>query len=228
MPSYKYRRVRTTRRSDASAGASLRKRRRWYSEDEGGDDSSKKDGQDAQQDDDGFDFDALPDNVKQHIYGLRSEAKGHRLDKRDLAQQLTETKGKMSTLEESRKVELERKGDFETLTRQQEIELTELRIKAEKMERLEQAIIARNEVERQKLPEHMQDIVPEGLSAEELSEWLNTAVPKLTASPIPDLDGGAGGQSRGRRTTAKLSNEEKAIAANMRMTEEEYIAARDQ
>lgn len=226
MPRYNYRRVRTTRRSDARAGVSLLKRRKWCSDDDSGDDPQNKDGDDPQKDDDSFDFDALPDNVQQYIHGLRQESGKYRLGKKEMALKLAETENKMSNLEEARKVELEREGNFQELNRTQELELTDLRIKAEKAERLEKVMIANNETELAKIPEHLRELYPDG-TPEQQSTWLRKAVSKLTAPLIPDLDGGAGGQSRGQRTTVKLSNEEKAIAANMRMTEEEYQAARD-
>ncbi len=220
----RFNRARTVRRNNAEAIVDLRKRRIWYSDDSG-DDPPNKTGQDAPPDE--FDFDGLPDNVKQHIRGLRSEAKGHRLDKRDLEQKLADTEGKMTDLETSRKTELEREGNYEQLNRQQEQELVGLRLKAEKAERLEKSVIARNEVMLKKLPEHMQDLYPADLSPEQQSEWLDKAVPKLTAQPIPNLDGGAGGQGRSGGSTVKLSSEEKILAARMRMTDDEYKAARD-
>lgn len=225
MPSFY--RVRTIRRENAEAGVSLLKRRRWFDDGDGDDPLDTKTGADAPTGEDGsFDFEALPENVQQHIKGLRSEAKGHRLDKRDLEQKLDAVDKKMSALETARKTELERKDDFETLSREQETELVELRIKAEKAERLEEAVIARNATLVAKLPEHMRDLYPSELSPEDQSAWLDKAVPKLTATPPPNLDGGAGGQGRGGQSNVKLTSDEKKIAASMRMTDEEYIAAK--
>ena len=190
------------------------------------DEQTVEPGPDAQSDDP-FDFEQLPENVKSHIRGLRSEAKGHRLDKRDLEQQLTETTAKLSTAEESRKSQLERQGDYETLSRQQEQELAELRIKAEKADRLEKSIIERNTERVKKLPEHMRVLFPASLSPEDQSTWLDEAIPKLTAPPIPDFDGGAGGQGRrGSGSAVKLTSDEKKVAAAMGITEEQYAAGK--
>lgn len=227
MPSYS--RVKTIRRRNAEAGVSLFKRRTWCSDDEKGDDSPPKGkaGDDSPPgDDDNFDFEALPENVRKHIRGLRSEAKGYRLDKRDLEQKLGTAESKMTSLEQARKIELERRDDFETLSRELEAELIELRLKAEKAERLEKAVIARNEKLAARIPEHLRELYPSNLSPEEQSEWLDKALPKLTAPPIPDLDGGAGGQGRSR-SSVKLTADEKKIAAASGMTEEEWIAARE-
>jgi hypothetical protein len=223
MPSFK--RWKTIRRSDAEPGVNLCKRRRWYSGDDAGDDPQEQDGPGAQTGDD-FDLETLPEPVRLHILKLRSEAKGYRLDKRKLKEEIAAIEEKMLSREEARKAELERKGEFEALSRKQELELAELRVKAERADRLEQATIARNEEMLKKLPEHMRDLFPEGLSPEAQSAWLDTAVPKLTAPTIPDLDGGAGGQGRGAGggSGTKLTPDEKKMAAAMGMTEEEYVA----
>lgn len=220
-------RKRTIRRSDADAGASLRKPRWWYSDDGDGDDSPpENDNKSWKVGKDEIDldsFESLDPELKQHILALRGEAKGHRLDKRDLRQEVSELKGKMTTLEESRKTYLERQGNFEELSREQEQELAELRLKAEKADRLEQSVKESNEKRIAKIPENMRSLVPEA-SPESTSAWLDTNETKLTAPPIPDLDGGAGGRGKGGRSTAKLSADEKKMAAAVGMTEDEYAA----
>ena len=183
--------------------------------------------------------DASQDDIKRSLEDLsvdelvlevrktRSEAKGYRLDKRDLENRLTETEGKMTRLEKTQKDRLEKQGDYESLNRQQEIELDELRIKGEKADRLEQSVIARNQRQLEKLPENMRDLYPADMSPEAQSDWLDKAVPKLTAARIPDLDGGAGGHGSGGTRTPKLTKAEKEQAVKAGMTSDEWIAGKE-
>ena len=189
-------------------------------------DKDTPEGQDApENNDDSFDFDSLPENVKTHIRALRGEAKGYRLDKRDLEQQLTDTNSKLSSTEESRKKELERRGDYESISRQQEQELAELKIKAGEGERYREAVEATNAQRIEQLPEHLRDLVPD-VSPDAKAAWLDTALPKLTVAPIPDINAGAGGSGGSGKTTAKLSSDEKKIAAASGMTDEEWLVAK--
>ena len=155
-----------------------------------------------------------------------SEAKGYRLEGSDLRRKLTESEGKMTRLEKTQKDRMEKQGDYESLNRQQETELEELRIKGEKADRLEKSVIARNQRQLEKLPENMRDLFPSDMSPENQSDWLDKAVPKLTAARIPDLDGGAGGHGSGGTRTPKLNSYEKDAAAKAGMTEDEWSAAK--
>lgn len=217
-------RQRTIRRSDTDAGVSLRKPRRWYSDDGEGDDSQNSDGADAPPTDDkrGLE-DMTAEELVLEVRKTRSEAKGYRLDKRELEQKVSDIESKLTKAEQSRKAQLERDQNFEALSREQEQELEELRIKAKKADRLEQSVKESNEMRVAKIPEHMRSLVPE-LSPEGTSKWLDTNESKLTAPPIPDLDGGAGGRGKGGGKKPGLSSEEKIMAAKVGMTEEEYSA----
>lgn len=227
MPRYK--RVRTNRRHNAEAGVNLRLRRRWFDGDDDGDDPQGKipDGDNSSS---GHDKTALEDMTAEELILIvrqtRGEAKKSRIKRRNLEKELNDTKGQMSTVEKLRKQELEAEGNWKKLSDEQAIELARLGEIEAKAERLEASVIARNAKLVEKLPENMRDLYPSELSPEDQSAWLDKAVPKLKAMPPPNLDGGAGGQGRGGQSNVKLTSDEKNLAAAMRMTDEQYIAAK--
>lgn len=159
----------------------------------------------------------------------RGEAKGHRLDKRDLQAKLDDTNSQMSALAQSRKTELERKDDFEELNRLQDIELADLRTKAEEGQRYRESVEADNARTISKLPVHLKELAEDlatDLSPDKMQTWLGKHGDKLTAPTPPNLDGGAGGQGRSGGNAAKMSSDEEKMAAANNMTREEWIKAR--
>lgn len=71
------------------------------------------------------------------------------------------------------------------------------------------------------LPEDVQAIVPQGLEALELSQWLNRAAPILAGKRTPPpTEGGAG--TRGRDSGTALTEQQIATAAKLKISPEEY------
>ena len=218
--------MRTSRRSDAQ-GVSLIKRRRWYSSDTGGDDPQEKSKGNLPSDSDTVDLDSLPESTRKYISELRGESKDRRLEVKELKRQIAEIEGKLNQAEEAQKQDLEKKGDFEALSRRQEKELAELRLKVDRAERLEALFTERNTKMVERLPEHTRVLYPATLPPEKQAEWLENALTILITPAIPNMDGGAGGQTRNSSSTsAQLTADEKRVAAASGLTEEQYAAAK--
>lgn len=178
------------------------------------------DGLDNPNDDDGLDDPSGPDSPNTPIVDP-VDTETTELERLRAALKRTRTEAQthreaheaaVTELDALRQSQLVEQGEYKTLYETEMAKSASLSIEAEKAERLEQAVIATNEKRILQLPDHMRDIVPD-MSPEETSAWLDKALPKLTAAPIPDFDGGAGGIP-GKKPPTKVTEQDR-VAANL-------------
>jgi len=109
-----------------------------------------------------------------------------------LKQANAEAKQYREKLEAQQREKLVKKEEYKTLFEESEAKVAELAITAAKAERYEAALTATNEKRILQLPEDSRELVPD-LPPEEKAAWLDKALPKLTRTPIPNINAGAGG-----------------------------------
>lgn len=127
--------------------------------------------------------------------------------------------------QEAERKRLEEVQDYKKLYESTLASVTELKPKAEQVETYEktlQVILAR---EIEELPEEFRDIVPDGLSTQQKLDWLSKNKAKLN-KPTP-FDIGAGKTGIKQAKTTELTPEEKQVARQFGMTEEEYAKAKN-
>ena len=216
-------RARTTRRSGAEAGVSLRKRRIWF------DDQSDQDGgQDApegnnQQDNQQFDVAGLPPAAQAYIQGLTTQVAALNQESAGRRLALKEAQDTLTALKTAQQAQMEQDGNFKSLYEQAQADIAALTPHKERSEQLEQTIRASNEADVERIPDDMKGLVPTELSAIKLRAWLDGNIQLLTKKPAPDTDAGAGS---GQGTTTSLTDEEKMFAAKAGMTAKDFAAGK--
>jgi len=195
-----------SRRASAEGLISLVKRRAWFAED--------ATGQDAQSDapDGGSEqgqIEDLPQWAQKMIRETRKESAARRvaLTNAENASKLRDQKA------------LEDQGNYKTLAEQRATEIANLTPYQERVTTLETMIRAGNEARIKQVPEAQQSLVPTDYSPERLSAWLDANMSKLQPRQAPNLDAGAGG---GGKAAVPLTDAERAVAARMGLTPEQY------
>ncbi|MEQ9027559.1 MAG: hypothetical protein RLP44_02490 [Aggregatilineales bacterium] len=208
-------RVRTIRRSDASAAVSLRKVRRWYSDDGGGDGGS--DGNDSDGGNGGggeFRLEDLPPQAQAYIKELRNEAAANRVAAKKAQEEA-------SKREQARLAE---EGKWKELADARERELAEASPYKERATTLEAMIRESNAGRIEKVREEMRGMIPTDYPPEKLSGWLDSNWGMLTKPTATDTDAGAGG---GGGKLTPLTAEEKRVAERSGMSEEDYQKSKE-
>ncbi|MGB1285029.1 MAG: hypothetical protein ACPG7F_00730 [Aggregatilineales bacterium] len=128
---------------------------------------------------------------------------------------------RLSAMETAQQKRMQESGQYEDLYKKTLTEIEALRPFQEKAERYEQRTRERNEQKIERIPEISRSAIPVKYSPEDLADWLEVNEPLLTRKPAPETDAGAGGA--GSRKVVNLTDEERQVAADMGMTEEDYI-----
>lgn len=164
------------------------------------------------------DLNALPDWARDYIGELRDEAKQRRLEARQLSDDMAALKKQFG---ERQQTQLTEQGRFKELAEQRAAQLAELEPFKQRAQTLEAMISQSNEARVAQIPENMRGLIPVEYSPEKLAGWLDANLSQLTKPTAPNLDGGVGGSSK----AVALTNEQKAMARRMGMSDEDYIAA---
>lgn len=137
---------------------------------------------------------------------------------RDAAQKKAEALEKAQ--QDAEKKRLEEANQYKELYEKAQTELTGLKPKAAQVEEYEKTLTDLLDAQVEELPEEFQDVVPDGLSTKQKLDWLAKNKSKFMKAEPFDI--GAG--KRGTRPEKKqeLTPEERQIAADYGMTEEEY------
>lgn len=127
--------------------------------------------------------------------------------------------------EKLRKEEQERlaaQGNWQEIAERRQKEADELKPYQERAKQLEERLRAINETRIQQIPEAMRDLVPaDELPPERLAEWLDKHGSKLMRPIAPQTDAGAGAGAGGG-SAVSLTEDERLIAKQMGMTDEDY------
>lgn len=154
----------------------------------------------------------LPASTQAYIKELRDEAKKTRLEKEQAEK----------ARRDAEQAQLVEQGNWKKLAEDRAAELAKLTPYQQRAEALEKIISANNAQMIQQIPEQMRGIVPP-LASEALNEWLVKNLPLLQRKPAPDIDAGAGSGGGGK---SALTDEEKAMARQFGLTEEQYAKAK--
>lgn len=144
---------------------------------------------------------------------------------REAREEAAERRIALKKMTEAQQQRLIDEGNFKALAEQRAAELAALTPIKERAETLEKMIRESNSSRINTVREDMRALIPDSLSPENLSKWLDVALPKLTTPAAPNIDAGAGAGNGGSRT-ASLTDEEKRIAKRSGMTLEEFAAAK--
>jgi hypothetical protein len=198
-------------RRDLDGAVDLSKRRQWFSDDmQESDNDNPQDGQDAPTSIDPARKrveDMSIEELRAGLIEVRGESKERRINNRTTKQELEQARAELEAYRKLEKEHLKKQNNFEELARRQETELAELASLKAEAQRYRESVEASNAQRIARLPEHYKDIVPD-LPPDAKSAWLDVAVGKLTAPPVPNLDGGAGGVS-GRGPAPKVTDLDK-------------------
>lgn len=215
------------RRTGADAGLSLRKRRRWYAEtgSESQNNQGQQDGGQGGQANGTFDLSKLPSEFQTEFKKLQDalkqaneESAGRRHEIKGLQKQLEERKAAEQT-------ELAEQGKYKTLAEQRAAEIATLSAYKERAEQLEELFRESNARRIKLLPEDtlpMVNPLVEALTPEKFSKWFDVNFERLTKKPAPSTDAGAGSGGSGQALASKLTAEERSLAKQFDMTDEDY------
>lgn len=207
---------------DQPTGISLRKRRKWFADedaDENADESDNgdNDNEDGDASSDLPDFSSLPDTVQAEFKKLREQ--NAKLRKRAQSAESTAERERREAREREQ-ARLAEQGQFKQLAESRASQISELEPYKDRAQALEQRITESNNKRIERVPENMRTLIPSGLPAESLSDWLDTNFELLTRKPAPSTDAGAGAGTGGAAIT--LTAEQRDIAKKAGMTEEQY------
>jgi len=196
-----------SRRASAEGLISLVKRRAWFAEDATGQDA-QNDAPDGGSEQQGRIEDLAP-WAQTYVRSLRNEAAANR-------KALTNAENAARQREQQALAE---QGNFKTLAEQRALEVAGLTPYKERVDALEALIRAGNEARIKQVPEALRTMIPAKYAPEELSAWLDANMLNLQPRQAPNLDAGAGG---GGKAAVPLTDAERAVAARMGLTPEEY------
>lgn len=210
--------IRTARRNGATT-INLAQKRTWYAEGDAGDQQQQQSQGDA--------------NPPTTIEGWQklAEAREKRIKERDdevksLKAQYTGANQRLTAIEQAQQERLAKQGDFETLAQQRAAEVESLKPFAQRTSELEAVIREDNEAIIKSIPEQMRSIIPTDYPPEKLKRWLTTNMTLLSKPPAPNYDAGAG-LGNGGSQSAKLTQDELAMAKLVGVTPEEYLKAKN-
>lgn len=141
----------------------------------------------------------------------------------------SEADKKAATLEkaqqEAERKRLEESAEYEKLYKSTLTELTTIKPKADQVDAYEKTLTGILEREITELPEDMRDVVPDGLSTQAKLDWLAKHKQKFMKAEPFDI--GAGKRGVKPEKKPELTAEERQIAADYGMSDEEYAKFKD-
>lgn len=150
---------------------------------------------------------------------LRKELESAKARIKELNKEAADRRHEAKREAEARQRLLEEQGEYKPLYEEAKSRLEGYQTLEQRTQSLESVIQAGNEARIAQIPEHMRTLVPEGLTPEGVSKWLDKNLHVLTVPPAPQTDAGVQGNPA---AGVKLSSEELEAAAIMEMTPEEY------
>lgn len=140
---------------------------------------------------------------------------------REAREEAAERRIALKKMTEAQQQRLIDEGNFKALAEQRAAELAALTPIKERAETLEKMIRESNSSRINTVREDMRALIPDSLSPENLSKWLDVALPKLTTPAAPNIDAGAGA-GNGGKTLPSLTPEELEMARLAGMKPEQY------
>lgn len=127
--------------------------------------------------------------------------------------------------QEAERKRLEEDQKYKELYEKTQAELSTLKPKAEQVDAAEKTMSDILAAQIEELPEDFRDVVPDGLSTKQKLDWLAKNKSKFMKAEPFDIGAGKRGNRPDKKT--ELSAEERQIAADFGMTEEEYAKHKD-
>lgn len=187
--------IRVVRGRKATVGVCLAKRRKWYSEDS----NKTANGQTEDETSQGSTSSDVQGDIDENERIAVLERQNAEL-KQEAARRRLAAKEAENALEIERHKRLEEQGEWRKLAEERLTEIERLQPIEQRHTAFVEGLREENEARLQQIPDHNRDLVPvEDMSPERLSQYLTANWPRLTSSPVPSTDAGAGGGSSGRR-----------------------------
>lgn len=161
-----------------------------------------------------------PEETQAEIKRLRDENKRRRLEA-DAA--LAELTARKKADEEREQAWLKEQGDFKTLYEKQQAEYDRVKAEAASASAYQTAFKANLDARIAAIPEGMRSLVPDGLDAIKLDEWLSRNAALLANRRAPNLDAGAGAGIGGGTPAPTPTATDVAMADNFRIPVSEYM-----
>lgn len=150
---------------------------------------------------------------------------------KELVDAANEAKKRADALEkanqDAERKQLEEANEFKKLYEKAQAEIATLKPKAEGLESMEQTLSGLLEAEIKTLPEQFQDIVPEGTTKQKL-EWLGKNKSKFMKPEAFEIGAGATGAKKDNTKKIELTAEQKQMARDYGIKEEDYIRQLDE
>jgi len=122
---------------------------------------------------------------------------------------------------------LEKQQNYQKLYEKAQAEITSLKPKAEQLDSMEKTLSSLLDAEIKSLPEQFQDVVPDGLTTQQKLDWLSKNKVKFVKPEGFDIGAGKNGAKENKQKATELTPEEKQLARDFGMTEEEYFKNKD-
>lgn len=200
----------------------LRQRRAWF------DDTAGREGQQQGDQDTGSKYNpATVDDARKIIEALEKRVGEREATIEQLRASASTLSERITAIEAATRKKLEEQGNYQEVRAQLQAEIEALKPSAERAAALEQIIRESNEARIGRVPETMRSMIPTDYAPERLQAWLNANEALLTKKPAPNYDAGAGAGSNGSGTRQpELTADEQMMAKRMKMTPEQYQAAK--
>lgn len=158
------------------------------------------------------------DTQKGLLSALQKEREAHDAEaKKALALEKAQQEAERKRLEEDQK--------YKELYEKTQAELSTLKPKAEQVDAAEKTMSEILAAQIEELPEDFRDVVPDGLSTKQKLDWLAKNKSKFMKAEPFDIGAGKRGVKPDKKP--ELTAEEKQIASDYGMTEEEYAKFKD-
>ncbi|GIL09286.1 MAG: hypothetical protein BroJett033_7970 [Chloroflexota bacterium] len=214
MPGAKYIRAIRAQREGAT---DLRRRRAWFDDE----------GREGQQQGESKYNPATVEDANKIIEALQKRVGERDATIEQLRTSASALSERITAIEAATRKKLEEQGNYQEVRAQLQAEIEALKPSAERAAALEQIIRESNEARIGRVPEAVRSMIPMDYAPERLQAWLNANEGLLLRKPAPNYDAGAGAGSNGSGgRPPDLTAEELNMAKRMKMTPEQYQAAK--
>jgi hypothetical protein len=163
------------------------------------------------------------DDAKKIIEALEKRLAERDADNQKLKGEIGDYGKRLKAIEDGQKAQLEEQGNYKAIATRYEADLAVLKPAAERATALEAVIRQNNEAAIARIPEARRGLIPMDYAPEKLQSWLANNTALLMREPAPDFNAGEGGD--GGKPAPKLNEEEKSLAKQWGMSEEDYLKA---